>query len=161
LGRAGPACEHALPRKRDANAPRVEDEASGALVVGLTFDTGALIGLERARHLMRKVYGTAILNDVRITVPAVVVAEWWRTGAKEKERAQVLRSVVVEPTTEVVARMAGAALTLLRTAQTIDALVMASAAQRPHEIVYTSDPGDLEMLKAAVPQFASIQILRA
>lgn len=129
--------------------------------MGLTFDTGALIGLERARHLMRKVYGTAILNDVRITVPAVVVAEWWRTGVKEKERAQVLRSVIVEPTTDIVARMAGAALTLLRKAQTIDALVMASAAQRPNEIVYTSDPGDLEMLKAAVPQFASIRILRA
>ena len=47
--------------------------------------------------------------------------------------------------------MAGAALTLLPTAQTIDALVMASAAQRPNEIVYTSDPADLEMLKAAVP----------
>jgi hypothetical protein len=40
--------------------------------VGLTFDTGALIGLERTRHLMRKVYDTAIMHGVPITVPAVV-----------------------------------------------------------------------------------------
>lgn len=127
--------------------------------MGLTFDTGALICLERARQEMRKVYTTAINHDVRITVPAVVVAEWWRSGRKERERAQILRSMIVDPTTDSVARLAGAALTLLPGAQTIDALVMASAAQRLNECVYTSDPHDLEALRAAVPQFAAIRIL--
>jgi len=129
--------------------------------MGLTFDTGALIGLERARQQMRQVYTTAIAKDVPITVPAVVVAEWWRLGRKEKERAQILRSVIVEPTIEHVARLAGAAMTALPSAQTIDALVMACAAQRPNEIVYTSDPDDLEALRAALPQFAAIRILHA
>jgi hypothetical protein len=68
--------------------------------MGLTFDTGALIGLERARHSMRKVYATAVINDVPITVPAVVVAEWWRARITEKERARILRSVVIEPITD-------------------------------------------------------------
>jgi predicted nucleic acid-binding protein len=129
--------------------------------MGLTFDTGALICLERARHEMRKVYASAITNDIRITVPAVVVAEWWRTGRKEKDRANILQSVIIDPTTDFVARLAGAALTLLPGAQTVDALVMASAAQRPSEWIYTSDPDDLEALKAAVPQFAAIRILHA
>ena len=129
--------------------------------MALTFDTGALVGLERARHEMRKVYATAVTNDIRITVPAVVLAEWWRTGRKEKERSQILRSLIIDPTTDLVARLAGAALTLLPGAHTIDALVMASAAQRPNECVYTSDPDDLRALKAAVPQFAGIRILHA
>lgn len=46
-------------------------------------------------------------------------------------------------------------------AQTIDALVMASACRRPNEIVYTSDVADLEALRAGVPQFASVRIERA
>jgi hypothetical protein len=53
--------------------------------MGLTFDTGALIGLERSRHYMRKVFHVAVTNEVRITVPAVVVAEWWRLGRKETD----------------------------------------------------------------------------
>jgi predicted nucleic acid-binding protein len=129
--------------------------------MGLTFDTGALIGLERSRHSMRKVYDVAVTHDVRITVPAVVVAEWWRAGVKEKERARMLRSVVVEPISDFVARLAGVALGLTRHAQTIDALVMASASQRLDEIVYTSDPKDLQALRDAVPQFRAIRIERA
>jgi predicted nucleic acid-binding protein len=110
---------------------------------------------------MRKVYDVAVSHDVRITVPSVVVAEWWRAGEKEKERARILRSVAVEPISDFVARLAGVALTLTPRAQTIDALVMASACQRPNEIVYTSDPKDLEMLRDSVPQFSAVRIERA
>ena len=129
--------------------------------MGLTFDTGALIGLERSRQLMRKVYDTAIANNVPIVVPAVVVAEWWRIGAREKLRAELLRSMRVEPLTDGVARLAGAALTLVPNAGAIDAIVMASAAMRPREVVYTSDPDDLETLRDKVPAFASVHIERA
>jgi hypothetical protein len=128
--------------------------------MGLTFGTGALIGLERSRHYMRKVYDVAVSHDVRITVPSVVVAEWWRAGEKEKERARILRSVAVESISDLVARLAGVALTLAPRAQTIDAIVMASASQRSEEIVYTSDPKDLQMLRDCVPQFSSIRIER-
>jgi predicted nucleic acid-binding protein len=128
--------------------------------MGLTFDTGALIGLERARHSMRKVYETAIVNRVPITVPAVVIAEWWRAGNHEKARAAVLRSVIVDPVNDRTARLAGIALTLVTSAQTIDALVMASASRRAGEIVYTSDPSDLERLRDNVPEFSKIRIER-
>ena len=129
--------------------------------MGLTFDTGALIGLERARHRMRKVYDTAVSCDVPITVPAVVVAEWWRAGARVKERAQILRSVHVEPLSDQTARLAGVALTLVRGAQTIDAIVMASASRRGFEVVYTSDPEDLLALRDGVPDFAALRIEQA
>lgn len=129
--------------------------------MGLTFDTGALIGLERSRHSMRKVYDTAMTRDVPVVVPAVVVAEWWRAGVREKKRALVLRSMRVEPLSDHMARMAGVVLTLVPRATTIDAIVMASASQRAMEVVYTSDVGDLERIRDAVPTFSEILIERA
>jgi predicted short-subunit dehydrogenase-like oxidoreductase (DUF2520 family) len=102
-----------------------------------------------------------VTNSVQITVPSVIVAEWWRAGMREKERARILRSTIVEPVTEGVARLAGVALTVVPSAQTIDAIVMASASQRSQEIVYTSDPNDLELLRDSVPEFRGIRIERA
>jgi predicted nucleic acid-binding protein len=128
--------------------------------MGLTFDTGALIGLERKRHAMREVYAAAVAHHVPITVPAVVIAEWWRAGVREKERATILRSVRVEPLTDYVARLAGVAVGLVRGAGTIDAIVMASASLRG-DVVYSSDPDDLARLHASVPQFANVRVLVA
>jgi hypothetical protein len=69
-------------------------------------------------------------------VPADAVAEWWR--GRSDIREHILGFVVVEPLTEV----AGAT--------TIDAIVMASAAQRG-DVVYTADPLDLERLRSVFP----------
>lgn len=126
--------------------------------MGLTFDTGALIGLERRRHAMRAVYATAIAHRVPITVSAIVIAEWWRAGLREKERGAILRSLRVEPVTDYVARLAGVAVGLVRGAGAVDAVVMASASLRG-DTVYTSDPRDLARLQASVPQFANVRVL--
>jgi len=128
--------------------------------MGLTFDTGALIGLERRRHAIRKVFATAIEHGVPIVVPTVVIAEWWRRGAREKERTAILRAVRVEALGEDVARLAGIAVGLVPGAGTIDAIVMASASLRG-DTVYTSDPDDLARLRDRVPEFAGVQILPA
>jgi predicted nucleic acid-binding protein len=125
---------------------------------GLTFDTGALIALERRRDAMRKVYAAAIAAGFPITVPSVVVTEWWRAGRREKERLVLLRSIRVEPLFDHVARLAGAALGLTRGAGAIDAIVMASASLRG-DTVYTSDARDLTALQHAVPSFSSVQVV--
>jgi predicted nucleic acid-binding protein len=130
----------------------------GPAKLGITLDTGAMIALERRRDAMRKVYAAAISGGFAITVPTVVVTEWWRAGLLEKERLVILRSVHVEPLFEHVARVAGAALGLTRGASAIDAIVMASAALRG-DTVYTSDLGDLAALQKANPGFAGIQII--
>jgi hypothetical protein len=46
--------------------------------MGLTFDTGALIGLERRRQRISRVYTTAVAEGLVVTVPAVAICEWWR-----------------------------------------------------------------------------------
>lgn len=127
---------------------------------GLTFDTGALIGIERRRHAMRGVFATAVKHAIPIVIPTVVVVEWWRRGYRSKERATLLRAVRVESLTQPLARLAGEALGLVPGATPIDAIVMASASLRA-DTVYTSDPRDLLALRDGVPEFAGVQVLTA
>ncbi len=115
---------------------------------GLTFDTGALIALERRRQRIARIYATAVADGLPVTVPAVVVAEWWR--GRSDAREIILRGVRVEETTVSLARLAGEALAAIPGAGAIDALVMASAARRG-DVVYTSDFSDLERLQAFFP----------
>jgi predicted nucleic acid-binding protein len=128
--------------------------------MGLTFDTGALIALERRRHAMREVYATAVTNEVLIVVPTIVIAEWWRRGVREKEREAILRAVRIEPLDTQLARIAGIAVGLVTGAGTIDAIVMASAARRG-DVVYTSDLDDLVALRDGVPEFQAVEVLAA
>ena len=132
-----------MARQRGTAAARAR-----RLSVGLTFDTGALIALERRHQRMARVYATAVGDGILITVPAVVIAEWWR--GRSDAREMILRGVRVEATSVDLARLAGEALAAVPGATAIDALVMASAARRG-DIVYTSDLGDLEQLRSYFP----------
>jgi predicted nucleic acid-binding protein len=114
----------------------------------VTLDTGALIALERRRARIWKVLHRARTLGVVPVVPADVVAEWWR--GRSDIREYILGSVVVEPLTERLARLAGECVADVVGATTVDAIVMASAAQRG-DAVYTSDLSDLERLRAFFP----------
>jgi predicted nucleic acid-binding protein len=122
-------------------------------VTGITFDTGALIALERRRPHVRRIHQTALLEGIPIVVPSVVIAEWWRRGKREKERAQILRTLAVEPPSDHVARLAGIAVGLIG-ASVVDAIVMASASMRGG-LVYTSDVDDFERLTEV---FRNVQV---
>lgn len=120
---------------------------------GLTFDTGALIALERRRQRISRVYTTAVADGLIVTVPAVVVSEWWR--GRSDVRETILRGVRVELVDADLAKAAGEALAVVRTAGAVDALVMASAARRG-DVVYTSDFDDLDRLRS---YFRSVRLL--
>ena len=117
-------------------------------MIGLTFDTGALIALERRRPRMRAVLERALAADQPITDPAGVIGEWWR--GRTDVRDAILTAVDVEVLTTGLAKMAGEALAAVPHATLIDAMVMASAATRG-DIVYSSDVGDLERLRRHFP----------
>jgi len=120
---------------------------------GITFDTGALIALERRGARARKVLERATEQKVRITVPAAVVTEWWRSRSDVRER--ILMAVRVEPLSESLAKLAGEALAAVKGASPIDAIVMASAAQRG-DVVYTADVSDLARLAG---YFRAVRVL--
>jgi predicted nucleic acid-binding protein len=123
-------------------------------VTGITFDTGALIALERRRQRMKEIVERALAMDQPITVPADVVGEWWRGRTDLRDR--ILESVDVEPLTEPLAKLAGEALAAVKGATLVDAIVMASAASRG-DIVYSSDVEDLERLRS---HFPGVRVLR-
>lgn len=120
---------------------------------GITFDTGALIALERRSRRARQIVERAMEVKARITAPSPVVAEWWR--GRSDVREHITRAIRVEPLTESVAKLAGEALAAVRGATAIDAIVMASAAQRG-DLVYTSDVEDLDKLRA---HFRAVRVL--
>lgn len=120
---------------------------------GITFDTGALIALERRGQRARQVLERAMEQKVRITVPAAVITEWWRGRSDIRER--ILAAVRCEPLSDGLAKIAGVALAAVKGATAIDAIVMASAAQRG-DVVYTADVSDLEKLAA---HFRAVRVL--
>lgn len=114
----------------------------------MTFDTGALIALERNKRRVVEIFQNVFRRGEDITVPAAVITEWWR--GRTDLREDILDSVVIEPLDNVIAKSAGEALAEVRGATAIDAIVMASAARRG-DLVLTSDVGDLERLRAFFP----------
>jgi predicted nucleic acid-binding protein len=125
----------------------------GRVKNGITFDTGALIALERRGQRARKVLERATEQKVRITVPAAVITEWWRSRNDVRER--ILAGVRVEPLSEGLAKVAGQALAAVKGATPIDAIVMASAAQRG-DVVYTTDLLNLAKLAG---YFRAVRVL--
>ncbi len=115
---------------------------------GLTFDTGALITLERRRDRMVRVLRAAREVGLPISAPSPFVTEWWRGRSDTRER--ILAFLEIDPVDPALARVAGEALAAIPTATAIDAIVMASAARRG-DIVYTSDIGDLTRLGRYFP----------
>jgi predicted nucleic acid-binding protein len=119
---------------------------------GLTLDTGFLIGLERSHFAARKALLAARELKVRLTVPAAVLAAWWR--GQDEHVGRVLDGVIVEPLTRDLALSAG----WLRAevgggASVVDAIVVASAAVHG-DVVPTSDPEDLE----ALARYGSVRV---
>jgi hypothetical protein len=121
--------------------------------VGITLDTGALIALERRSACISRIWHVAVADGVRITVPTVVVGEWWR--GRSDRRDDILMSVYIEPLELPLARLAGEAIAAVPRATLVDAVVVASAARRG-DLVFTSDYDDLTRL--AVSFFNGVKV---
>jgi predicted nucleic acid-binding protein len=89
---------------------------------------------------MKAVIARIAARQLPVTIPSVVVAEWYR---EQRDAKRILAlAKLVEPVTGTLAELAGRALRATGGSNTIDAIVMASAAQRG-DVVYTFDVDDL------------------
>jgi predicted nucleic acid-binding protein len=120
---------------------------------GLTLDTGALIALERKEARMRRVIAEARAAHRVVSVPSVVLIEWWRDGPRQRD---ILAGLEMTPLDERTAKAAGAAVGAVQGATSVDAAVMAHAALRA-DIVWTSDPDDMQLLQR---HFPGVRVLR-
>jgi len=118
-----------------------------------------LIALERHKSRALQIHERLIERAIRVTVPMVVVAEWWR--GRTDDRADILKSVDIEigEQCRTVAKLAGESLARVRTKKDdelcrsklmVDAIVMASASLRG-DVVYTGDIEDMSRLGTSFP----------
>lgn len=126
-------------------------------MAGLTLDSGALIGFERADRRVLTHLKEAQQRGLELTLPTAVLAEVWRDGRHTARIAALLDACIVEPLYEDLARVAGEALAAVRGASVIDAIVMSSAAQRGDRVM-TSDFDDLDRLRSYFPTVRILQI---
>lgn len=114
---------------------------------GLTFDTGALIALERNDRDFMTFIKEARAEQLEIVVPAGVVAQAWRDGRRQARIAKFLNAphVRIEVLDDFRAREAGQLCGLTGTHDVIDASVVLCARSHNHAVV-TSDPDDLRRL---------------
>jgi hypothetical protein len=114
-------------------------------VAGLALDTGALIALERRDRRMQAIITAAAEARVIPTVPAQVIAQYWRGGSGNQAIvARFLHGCNVEQLDILRAKQAGILLKSSCTSDETDAVVALIA----HECgaVVTSDPGDIMKL---------------
>jgi predicted nucleic acid-binding protein len=116
----------------------------GRATRGVTFDTGVLIALERRHAGALALLRACRLSRATITIPAAVVAEWWR-GTNQA----LLEGASLEPLSIDLAKRAGELLAEIGGSNAVDAIVVASAAQRG-DLVVTGNANDLRELAHAV-----------
>lgn len=116
---------------------------------GVTLDTGALIGFDRAKRAVVTRIARAVERKLPIAVPAGALAQAWRDGRRQARLARLLASpgVTVVSLDDFVARAAGQLCAVTNTSDVIDAAVVICARMREH-FVLTSDAPDLRRLDA-------------
>jgi len=114
----------------------------------VVYDAGALLAAERGDDRLRALHRRFLLHGISPCVPTPVLAQAWRDGSRQVGLTRVLRGCAMLPTDADVAKQAGVLLGRSRTADAIDAIVVATAMKLTATVV-TSDPKDLLVLSDA------------
>ncbi len=114
---------------------------------GLTLDAGALIAIDKNDRRVVAALRLALDADLPITIPAGVVGQVWRDGARQVRLARLLGStgVAIEALDDARARAAGQLCGTTATNDVTDASVVLCAKARGDRI-FTSDVDDLRHL---------------
>jgi predicted nucleic acid-binding protein len=114
---------------------------------GATLDAGALIAFEQAKRAMVALVTRALERGDVLAVPAGVVAQVWRVGARQVRLVRLLASEVIEivPLDDPTARAVGQLCGVAGATDVVDASVVFCARQRGHRIV-TSDAKGLRRI---------------
>jgi hypothetical protein len=127
------------------------------LTAYIVLDASALIAIERGSRRMQALLDRAVRHDMVLLVPACIVGQVWRDGARQARLAKLLNA----PQTRIIdlngsrARAAGVLLRITGTEDVIDASVVVCAREHGPDVpVITSDPEDLAHLDGALPLVA-------
>ncbi len=127
-------------------------------MAGVTYDTGALVAAERNDRRMWSLHAGFVEEEAIPVVPAPVLAEAWRGGARQARLAQLLAHCVVEPLSEEQARAVGTIAGRSRHGDVVDVTVVEGAIRRGDGVV-TSDPDDIRQVANAVRAVLRIDVV--
>ena len=106
--------------------------------MGVTYDTGALIAGERNDRKMWALHAGFLAEDVAPVVPAPVLAEACRGGARQASLSRLLVMCDIEPMTDEQARQVGVLAGQADHDDVVDVTVVEGAIRR-HDAVVTSN----------------------
>jgi hypothetical protein len=118
-------------------------------MMGVTYDSGALIAADRAERRMWARHRALLARRQVPTVPAPVVAQSWRGSPRQVQLVRLLTGCDVEALDDGHARSVGALAARAATTDIVDACVVEGALRR-RDLVVSSDPHDLQAIAAAV-----------
>jgi predicted nucleic acid-binding protein len=108
-------------------------------MAGVVYDTGALVAAERNSRRMWALHAALLAEEIVPIVPAPVLAEAWRGGARQASLARLLALCAVEPMSEEQARAVGALAGAAQHNDIVDVTVV-ECAVRSGAGVATADP---------------------
>lgn len=117
-------------------------------MAGATYDTGALVAAERNDRAMWALHAGYLQLEIVPTVPAPVLAEAWRGGARQAWLSRLLAMCEVESMTEEQARRIGVLAGRARHTGVVDVAVVEGADRRRDAIV-TADAADIRRIARA------------
>lgn len=120
-------------------------------MTGLTLDTGALIAIEAGSPRMALLIEQAIAAGAELAIPAGVVAQAWRGGARQVRIAKLLqlRVTSVVALDAKLALRVGARCASSGSMDVVDVSVAICAHDRGHPVI-TSDPSDIAAIDPAL-----------
>lgn len=124
-------------------------------MAGVTYDTGALLAGERNDRRMWALHAGYLELEIVPTVPAPVLAEAWRGGARQARLALLLTVCEIEPMSQDQARAVGVLVGRSGHDDVVDVAVVEGALRRDDAIV-TADAGDLRRIVRAAGASTSI-----
>ena len=102
---------------------------------GVTYDTGALVAAERNSRQIWALHAGYLAEEVIPTVPAAVLAEAWRGGARQASLSRLLRMCDTEPMSEELARNVGVLAGKSGHEDVVDVSVVEGAVRRGDAVV--------------------------
>ena len=117
-------------------------------MAGVTYDTGALVAADRNDRKMWALHAGYLREEVVPVVPAPVLAQAWRSGARQARVARLLQVCDVEPLGEALAKDVGVLAGKAKHDDVVDVVVVEGAIRRGDAVV-TSDAGHVRKIAAA------------
>jgi predicted nucleic acid-binding protein len=116
-------------------------------MTGATLDTGALIALESGSSRMRALVEQVLADRAQLAIPAGVLAQAWRGGARQTRIARLLSASITQvvPLDRKQALRAGARSAVCGHRDIVDISVALCARDRGHPVI-TSDPDDIRAI---------------